>query len=587
MSGICGWVGNEDPAVLDAMLDAIDYRGDRVDKAHAPGVALGYRWWGGRPGKSPGIHRDGDHIVACAGTFAPPADSPAAALTGKLQPGAEGLDSMDGAFAAAWWDGGKRRLTLLRDPFGVRSLYYTEQRGVFYFASELKQLLAVPGMPRDIDDAAIHKYLTFSFVPGEDTPLKGVRRLLPRRIATFENGRLAVTQYFELREVLDAKLADRSEAVRLIGDLCKAAVVKRLHGKENIGLFLSGGLDSSSVALWLKEAGANVSAFSLDFGEKSVEKNRAREVADALQIPLQFVKVGGEDLLPILPDLAWRLDMPFGDAVTGPQYLLGKAARAAGCDCIFNGEGGDQLFGGWTQKPMIGAEIYANLYASSGGEASREEIYLRSYHRFYGMEDALYTTAFRARVGPAGQRRALLTPYLQGEKATTFANRIRLADFALKGCQNILPRAERMANAWGLDVRTPLFDRQLAEASFALAPQLKLNGAVEKFILKLAVRGKLPKEVVWRKKLGMGVPITDWTLGPLAPAMRELLGKASLERRGLFRTEFIAPLLQGRNLPGETRRRRVGERLWALAMLEAWLRVFIDGGGKRPTGDWR
>ena len=587
MSGICGWVGNEDPAVLDAMLDAIDYRGDRVDKAHAPGVALGYRWWGGRPGKSPGIHRDGDHIVACAGTFAPPADSPAAALTGKLQPGAEGLDSMDGAFAAAWWDGGKRRLTLLRDPFGVRSLYYTEQRGVFYFASELKQLLAVPGMPRDIDDAAIHKYLTFSFVPGEDTPLKGVRRLLPRRIATFENGRLAVTQYFELREVLDAKLADRSEAVRLIGDLCKAAVVKRLHGKENIGLFLSGGLDSSSVALWLKEAGANVSAFSLDFGEKSVEKDRAREVADALQIPLQFVKVGGEDLLPILPDLAWRLDMPFGDAVTGPQYLLGKAARAAGCDCIFNGEGGDQLFGGWTQKPMIGAEIYANLYASSGGEASREEIYLRSYHRFYGMEDALYTTAFRARVGPAGQRRALLTPYLQGEKATTFANRIRLADFALKGCQNILPRAERMANAWGLDVRTPLFDRQLAEASFALAPQLKLNGAVEKFILKLAVRGKLPKEVVWRKKLGMGVPITDWTLGPLAPAMRELLGKASLERRGLFRTEFIAPLLQGRNLPGETRRRRVGERLWALAMLEAWLRVFIDGGGKRPTGDWR
>ncbi len=587
MSGICGWVGNEDPAVLDAMLDAIDYRGDRVDKAHAPGVALGYRWWGGRPGKSPGIHRDGDHIVACAGTFAPPADSPAAALTGKLQPGAEGLDSMDGAFAAAWWDGGKRRLTLLRDPFGVRSLYYTEQRGVFYFASELKQLLAVPGMPRDIDDAAIHKYLTFSFVPGEDTPLKGVRRLLPRRIATFENGRLAVTQYFELREALDAKLADRSEAVRLIGDLCKAAVVKRLHGKENIGLFLSGGLDSSSVALWLKEAGANVSAFSLDFGEKSVEKNRAREVADALQIPLQFVKVGGEDLLPILPDLAWRLDMPFGDAVTGPQYLLGKAARAAGCDCIFNGEGGDQLFGGWTQKPMIGAEIYANLYASSGGEASREDIYLRSYHRFYGMEDALYTTAFRARVGPAGQRRALLTPYLQGEKATTFANRIRLADFALKGCQNILPRAERMANAWGLDVRTPLFDRQLAEASFALAPQLKLNGAVEKFILKLAVRGKLPKEVVWRKKLGMGVPITDWTLGPLAPAMRELLGKASLERRGLFRTEFIAPLLQGRNLPGETRRRRVGERLWALAMLEAWLRVFIDGGGKRPTGDWR
>ena len=587
MSGICGWVGEADPAVLDAMLDAIDYRGDRIDKAVAPGVALGYRWWGGRPGKSPGIHRDGQHLVACAGTFAPPEESPAAALIEKLHPGESGQNNLDGAFAAAWWDGGKRRLTLLRDPFGVRSLYYVVHRGTFYFASEIKQLLAIPGLPRQIDDAAVHKYLTFSFVPGEDTPLQGVRRLLPRRIAIWENERLEITQYFELREALDAKLSDRGEAARLIGDLCKAAVVKRLHGKENIGLFLSGGLDSSAVALWLKEAGANVTAFSLDFGDKSVEKDRAREVADALQIPLHFVKVGGEDLLPILPDLAWRLDMPFGDAVTGPQYLLGKAARAAGCDCIFNGEGGDQLFGGWTQKPMIGAELYANLYTSDGGEDSREETYLRSYHRFYGAEDALYTPEFRSRVGPAGQRRALLMPYLQGEKATTFANRIRLADFALKGCQNILPRAERMANTWGLDMRAPLFDRQLAEASFALAPQLKLHGAVEKFILKLAVRGKLPKDVVWRKKVGMGVPITDWTLGPLAPAMRELLGKASLERRGLFRHDYVEPLLQGRNLPGETRRRRVGERLWALAMLEAWLRVFIDGGGRRPTGDWR
>lgn len=136
-------------------------------------------------------------------------------------------------------------------------------------------------------------------------------------------------------------------------------------------------------------------------------------------------------------------------------------------------------------------------------------------------------------------------------------------------------------------MRTPLFDRKLVKASFALAPQLKLSGAVVKFVLKLAVRGKLPKAVVWRKKLGMGVPITDWALGPLAPAMHELLGKASLEQRGLFRHDYIEPLLLGRNLPGETRRHRVGERLWALAMLEAWLRVFIDGGCKKPTGDWR
>ncbi|MGH2669637.1 MAG: hypothetical protein ACRDH5_11090, partial [bacterium] len=178
MSGICGWVGEADPAGLEAMLAAIDYRGDRTDIAHARGAALGYRWWGGRPGKSPGIHRDGPHLVACAGTFAPPVPSPAAALLDRLRPGPEGLDTLDGAFAGAWWDGERRRLTLVRDPFGVRSLYYVEHRGVLYFASELKQLLAIPDLPVEVNPVALHKYLTFSFVPGEDVPVRGIRRLL-------------------------------------------------------------------------------------------------------------------------------------------------------------------------------------------------------------------------------------------------------------------------------------------------------------------------------------------------------------------------------------------------------------------------
>src|SRR5262245_22321151 len=158
MSGICGWVGEADPAILEAMLEAIDYRGDRTDVARAPGVALGYRWWSGRPGKAPGIHRAGPHLVACAGTLAPPASSPAAALLDCLaRDRASDLDRLDGAFAGAWWDGGRRRLTLIRDPFGVRSLYYTQHDGVFYFASELKQLLAIPGLPVQVNPVTLHK----------------------------------------------------------------------------------------------------------------------------------------------------------------------------------------------------------------------------------------------------------------------------------------------------------------------------------------------------------------------------------------------------------------------------------------------
>lgn len=574
MSALAGYIGHADPAVLERMLAVVSYRGDQSDTAITLGAGLGYRLWSGRPGKAAGIHREGSILSAVSGSFAPKTEAPAAELPALLQDTSR-LAALDGNFAGACWDG--RRLSLVRDPFGVRSLYYTQHGGVFYFASELKQLLAIPGLPVEADPVAIHKYLTFSFVPGEDVPIRGIKRLLPGQIATWENGALTIARYFTLTEQIDPALEDRQTAVRMVRQMGRASVVRRLHGESEVGLYLSGGLDSSAVAVWLKQAGVNVRAFSLDFGKHNVEADQARIVADKLGIPLSYVKVGGEDLAPVLMDLVWKLDLPFGDAVTGPQYLMAKAAREAGLSTVFNGEGGDQLFGGWTSKPMIAAQLYAGLY----GEDSREQRYLKSYHRFYGNEDRLYTPQFSEQVGPAGQRRALLTPHLRGP-ATTFLNRIRLADISLKGSQNILPRMDRTNQCWGIDVRPPLFDRALAEASFRLPPKMKLHGACEKYVLKLAMQKFLPHDIVWRRKYGMSVPITSWTLGALAATLEELLGPASLARRGYFRPEYVSELREGKDIPSEIRRRRVGERLWTLAMLEAWLRVFVDGRGVQP-----
>lgn len=579
MSGICGFVGEGSPATLQPMLQAIDYRGDATDTVSAPGIALGYRWWRGRPGKSPGIHRGADgRLVTCAGTLAPAVGSPAETLGEKLARG-ESLADLDGAFAAAEWEPASETLTLIRDPFGVRSLYWLEHAGAVWFATELKQLLAIPGLPIELDHAAVHKYLTFSFVPGEAVPIRGVRRLLPGHRLSIVRGKVGTPiPYFALAEHIDPALEEQAAATKLVQRLGRAAVEKRLNGEKEVGLFLSGGLDSSAVGVWLKRAGAKVRAFTLDFGPRSVEREQAIEVAKTLDVPLEMVRVGAEDLAPLLGDLAWKLDLPFGDAVTGPQYLLGKAARAAGLTAVFNGEGGDQLFGGWTSKPMIAAEIYAGIVEEEGHP---EEQYLRSYHRFYGLEDDLYTEEFRARIGGPGQRRALLAPYLGSERAGTFLNRVRLADISLKGSQNILPRAERMANAWALDVRLPLFDRALAEASFTIPTSLKLHGACEKYVLKLAMNRALPEAIVWRKKFGMSVPVTDWVLGPLAGQIEDLLGPASIARRGLFQNEYVQRLRSGQDEPREVRRRRIGEKLWALAMLESWMRLFVDRKGVR------
>jgi len=582
MSGICGFVGEGDARLIDAMLAAIPYRGDSTDVAAHASCALGYRWWSGRPGKSPGVHRDGENLSACAGTFAPSVENPAADLARTLGDSAR-MAVLDGAFAGAHWDDARKTLTLVRDPFGVRSLYYTRHKGVFYFASELKQLLAIPDLPVEADYVALHKYLTFSFVPGEDVPVKGIKRLLPGRVARFYAGELKIEPYFQLVERLDLVLSDRAAAVAYTKKLLKDSVARRLGGESEVGLALSGGLDSSAVAVLLKEAGVKVSAFSLDFGAQSVERDQAREVAKSLEIPLTWVPFGVKQIEEHLPHLVWKLDLPFGDPVTGPQYVLAQSARQSGLTTLFNGEGGDQLFGGWTSKPMISAQLYSGLYE----DQSREEMYLKSYHRFYGLEEQLYTEDFKAKIGSPGQRRALLKPYLESGDASTFLNRVRFADIGLKGSQNILPRAERAANGWGLDVRVPLFDRALAEGSFRMPPQMKLHGACEKYVMKLSFQKRLPKEIVWRRKFGMSVPVTDWILKELEGLSHVLLGPETLARRGLFWPDYVQRLRQGQNDPQETRRRRIGERLWTLMMLEAWMRVFIDGRGKEPGGVWR
>lgn len=583
MSGICGWLGDSTPAdAVLRMLAAIDYRGDCEDIATSGKVSIGYRYWRGRKAKSPGIHRSQSSLTACAGAFAPPVPNPAEFIATRLDPSnaddvPRRFADVDGAFAFAHWDIPSQTLTLARDPFGVRSLYYLFHNDTFYFATELKQLLTISELPIEVDPAVIHKYLTFSFTPGDSVPIQGIKRVMPGHTLRLRRGKVETASYFRLTEQIDEHLRDTRTAVRTVRRLGREATARRLHHGEKVGLHLSGGLDSSAVGVWLKQCGAEVKVLSLDFGEHSVERTQAAEVAKTLGFEQTWVPVTGERLAAVFFDVVHRLDLPFGDPVTVPQFLLGQAAREADLCAVFNGEGGDQLFGGWTSKPMIAAEVYAGLYESE--TPSREEAYLRSYHRFYGLEDELYSEDLKKRVGPKGQRRAHLSPYLAGD-GDSFLHCVRLADISLKGSQNILPRAERMANAWGQDVRTPLFDRVLAETAFRLPPELKLHGACEKYVLKLAMQKELPDEIVWRKKFGMSVPITDFVLAsPMREIVEDHLGDQAVRKRGLFRPEFVRALRAGQDVPFETRRRRVGEKLWTLLMLEAWLRRFVDNRG--------
>jgi asparagine synthase (glutamine-hydrolysing) len=446
------------------------------------------------------------------------------------------------------------------DPFGVRPEYALRLGERTYAAADPRALRRLPGATRGVDPAALHGYLCFSHPPGPRTLFAGV-------------GQVPVPAPWREQQAR----TDEDSAVRRLRALLAASVERMLGAEREVGVYLSGGLDSSLVAALLARAGARVHLFSLDFGPPwDAELEHARAVAAHLGRPLHRVAVRSRDVARALEPTAAALHQPFGDPVTVPLFLLGQAARGRVAR-VFNGEGGDQLFGGWATKPMLAAEAYG------GAGYSREAAYLATYHRFHGAEARLLTPAALAAVGviDAG---AWLRPALDAPGLSTLLHRLRAANIRLKGAQNIAPRMTQLAAAHGLQACAPFLDRALAEWTFTLPADFFLRGASEKHLLKRAAEGLLPPALIDRPKRGMGVPATEWLRGWLSPLRWEAARRLSprrLRRDGWFRPEHVAALRRGDDDPGETRRRRAGEKLWALLMLHLW----IDA--QDPPLDWR
>lgn len=471
-----------------------------------------------------------------------------------------GVDEEAGCSAEVAPDGGA--LTLACDPFGRYGVTYTQIGDTLWAASEPRLLQRLPGAPRGISPAALHGYLCFSSVPPPLTIYAGISALPAGR-------RLRVTAGGVEEEAVGSwrEREPPSASEDAAGELCcllRAAVARRLGRERDVGVFLSGGLDSSLVAALLAEAGARVHLFTLDFGPPfDAELAPARRVAAHLGRPLHVVPAQPAQIRGGLEATGAALHQPFGDGVVVPLYLLGRAARAHGLDTVFNGEGGDQLFGGWANKPMIAAELYAQK------EDSREAAYLATFHRFWGLTEQLYTA--KARETVAGEDvGAWVRPALEADGFASLLHRLRAANLRLKGAQNIAPRAVQLGAAHGLRVHMPFFDRALAEWTFGQPPEWFLRGTCEKHGLKRAAEVFLPAEIVWREKRGMGVPTTEWCLGPLRREVARRLSPGRLKRDGWFDAGAVARLRRGEDHPGEFRRRRVGEKLWALLMFHVW-----------------
>uniref|UniRef100_A0A0C1QVI3 asparagine synthase (glutamine-hydrolyzing) n=1 Tax=Tolypothrix bouteillei VB521301 TaxID=1479485 RepID=A0A0C1QVI3_9CYAN len=496
-------------------------------------------------------------------------------------------DLQDNSFLPDIWVHlqGKNRLILGREPFGRVPLYWAQQGQVIWFASRLQLLLAVVDEP-EVSIPALYGYSCFSYIPNPLTPITQVFAVPAGTELVWQSQpddrKLSTPISQRLLEWCEAsvQLQDETTAVKQLQTLLKQGIERQISDlkDEPVGVFLSGGLDSSVVAALLVQAGVNAIAYTLDFGGAGVpEYPYAEIVAQHLQIPLVKVDASPRQIQKAILPTVRALDLPFGDGVTVPLFLLAQRASQE-TQVIFNGEGGDQLFAGWTNKPLIAASVYQTENPS--GQETFIQQYLRTFHRLWGYEAQIYQPHVYKQIQNLHPE-DWIAEALDPTYCKTILHRLRRASLMLKGAQNIHPRATALGFAHKLFVRSPFCDLPLAEWTFQVSGELCLQGACEKYILKRAVENWLPPEIVWRQKRGMGVPLTSWCLNEFWYELGKWLNPGKLRAENCF-SPYIASQIAAGQLGATIQGRLIGESLWLLIVWELWReQVFGEESSKQ------
>jgi len=571
MSGIFGFTGPPDPDLADRMARLLSHRGGLVGGPLQSDIGtIGVLEWDDYP--SVGEVRscllsdlpEGQQIGLSGFTFQPL----------SLPLSVEKLADIRGSHAMAWMD--QRGLMIARDSVGTQSLFYGRGRDRWLFATEPKAITAQPEFQRSLRPAAVAQYLTFSFVPGSGTMLDHLWEVQAGHAVELTKQPTPVSHryfFFESHEhSAEPTLQYRTEGewIQATRERIQTAVAQRIPSSGERVVFLSGGLDSSIVAAELaSQSSSPIRTFSIHFGEKYPnELAFARMVAQRIGSLHEEVLITPQRFQRRLQEMVWHLDEPIGDPITQPNFELAQhvAPYAKG---VFNGEGGDPLFGGPKNIPMMLLHWY-------GGERPanfRQQAYLASYRRAYEECHTLFTDDFRDQLDFERDLEEILTPFFECQQPRSFLNKLMAINIRLKGAHLILPKVDRMLAAAGMVPLSPLFDEKLTELSFAMPPQLKLKNGIEKWILKQAYRDSLPAEIIDRPKSGMRVPVYYWFQKELRRYAEHLLDSQKVHQAGIFKPARIKQLLRYDSESGGS---RFGIRLWMLMTFEIWRRNLWD-----------
>src|SRR6266567_382874 len=488
-----------------------------------------------------------------------------------------------GMFALALWDRRSRRLVLARDRIGKKPLYYVPSantnRQAFVFGSEIKALLAWPGLARVPDLGAIDHYLTLQYVPAPMTAFAGIQRLPPAHylvVGADADGRWQepeLVRYWELPEAQTARAApDPAELQRELVAHLEEAVRLRMISDVPLGAFLSGGVDSSAVVAMMARAGAGpVKTFSIGFPAKEYDETRyARLVAERYGTEHEEFIVE-PDAVAILPSLVWHYGEPFADPSAIPTYYVSQMARRR-VTVALNGDGGDEAFLGYARYRAIGRRLRLSQIGDilKAAVEQPERRYAGTI-AFFGDSDkaAGYGEAMRAQL--AHSALDLLAPYFA--RAGNLVAGANWADFHTYLPDDLMVKVDVASMAHGLETRSPLLDHVLLEWAARIPPEVNMAGGRTKALFKAAMAPYLPGEILRRKKMGFGCPIDQWLRHELRDLAYDTLLAPAARARGLMRPDYVERLLNEHCAYQANHH----TRLWALLMLELWFRTWIDG----------
>jgi len=527
--------------------------------------------------------------------------------------GTDCLHALRGMFAFAIWDERTRTLFLARDRLGVKPLCYRAGEGSLVFASELKGLLQDPDTRRDVDPVAIHHYLTFRYVPSPLSVFRGVAKLPPAHFLLCRDGKVEFRRYWKLSYLPKHSARTPAQIEELAAELrarIEDAVRYRLVSDVPVGAFLSGGLDSSAVVACMSRlTGRPVKTFSIGFDPNSYEElPAAGAIARHFQTE-HTVFLVRQDVIELLPTFAKSYDEPLADPAALPTLILSRLARRQ-VKVALTGDGGDESFAGHDRyvanrlamrlggmASLLGSRAARTMLeivprgGVDGGLRRRLERFAQhigdspeardaAWQSQFGPDEKsrLYSPDF-ARALPSVDSRELRFDRYRESAADDFMDAVLYADVTgyLPDCRMV--RADIAGMAHGLEARCPFVDHRLMEFAARIPIGLKLRGRQTKWILRRALRGLVPREILRRRKADFDLPLGTWLRGELKEIARELLLGERSRRRGYFRSEFVSHLLE-EHLGGRADRHF---EIWTLMVLELWHREFVDTVPSSPA----